>query len=262
MQRLGVCVIIIILIANKNQPKMQSSSNDDVIDYSLFVREDLTPIPSYKTASTISHHFTNLLTTPIQLHEDLKSGCGGQLWPAGMVLAKHMLRYHKNSLTEARILELGAGVGLVGLSVAMGCQINKPIYITDQENMMDLMRKNIKINGLESMAQELVLEWGNPLPDEVLKRQPNLILAADCVYFEPSFPLLLTTLKDLSNLSSDTIIYFCFKKRRKADIRFLKAARKIFIVEEPEDEDRVQFSRQGLYLFTFKLKHWNILTRG
>ncbi|RKF53280.1 Protein-lysine N-methyltransferase EFM6 [Erysiphe neolycopersici] len=237
---------------------MQPPSNNDN-NNSILIGDDFTPIPHYKVASTTSHDFSNLLTMPIQLHEDLTSGCGGQLWPAGMVLAKHMLRYHKNTLIEARILELGAGGGVVGLSVAMGCRINKPIYITDQENMMDLVRRNIEINALETVAQELVLEWGNPLPTEVLRRQPNLILAADCVYYEPSFPLLLTTLKDLAKLSPETIIYFCFKKRRRADMRFLRAAKRIFTIEEPEDEDRNKFSRQGLYLYTFKLKYYPAL---
>jgi tRNA1(Val) A37 N6-methylase TrmN6 len=56
-------------------------------------------------------------------------------------------------------LELGAGGGLVGLGVAMGCKIDRTIYITDQENMIDLMRKNIRLNNVESRVKELVLNW-------------------------------------------------------------------------------------------------------
>ena len=56
-------------------------------------------------------------------------------------------------------LELGAGGGLVGLGVAIGCKVDRPIYITDQENMIDLMRKNIRLNNLESRVKELVLNW-------------------------------------------------------------------------------------------------------
>ena len=69
----------------------------------LAITEDLTPLPIYKAASTTSIDFSKLLDPPLQLHEDLKSGCGGQLWPAGMVLAQNMLRYHKNSLKDARM---------------------------------------------------------------------------------------------------------------------------------------------------------------
>ena len=69
----------------------------------LSIGEDLTPLPAYKAASTTSIDFSGLLEPPLQLHEDLKSGCGGQLWPAGMVLAHQMLRYHRSSLKNARM---------------------------------------------------------------------------------------------------------------------------------------------------------------
>ncbi|CZR60371.1 related to putative N2,N2-dimethylguanosine tRNA methyltransferase [Phialocephala subalpina] len=220
----------------------------------LAIGEDLTPLPQYKAASTTTIDFSNLLETPLKLHEDLTSGCGGQLWPAGMVLGHHMLRYHGESLRNARILELGAGGGLVGLGVALKFKLDHPIYISDQENMIDLMRKNITLNGLESRVKELVLSWGGPLPAEVLKEKPNIILAADCVYFEPAFPLLLATLEELLDLCKEAVIYFCFKKRRKADMHFIKNAKKKFIVEELEDEDRQTFSREALFLYTFKRK--------
>jgi hypothetical protein len=77
-------------------------------------------------------------------------------------------------------------------------------------------------------------------------------LAADCVYFEPAFPLLLATLEELLDLNNNAVIYFCFKKRRKADMQFMKKARKIFVVEEIEDQDRETFSRESLFLYTFK----------
>ncbi len=56
-------------------------------------------------------------------------------------------------------LELGAGGGLVGLAVALGCQMDHPLLLTDQKNMIDLMQKNIALNGLESRVKELVLNW-------------------------------------------------------------------------------------------------------
>lgn len=88
----------------------------------------------------------------------------------------------------------------------------------------------------------------------MIEQKPNVILAADCVYFEPAFPLLLTTLEELLDLCHDAVIYFCFKKRRRADMNFMKNAKKKFVVEEIEDEDRVNFSREGLFLYTFRRK--------
>lgn len=95
---------------------------------------------------------------------------------------------------------------------------------------------------------------GEPLSQEVLEHKPNVILAADCVYFEPAFPLLLQTLQDLLAVEPSATIFFCFKKRRRADMQFLKAARKTFNVTEVEDEDRPVFSRDCLFLYTFTRK--------
>lgn len=56
-------------------------------------------------------------------------------------------------------LELGAGGGLVGLGVAIGCNVDRPIYITDQENMLSLMIQNIDLNNLGSRVVPLILNW-------------------------------------------------------------------------------------------------------
>ncbi|KAK3941248.1 protein-lysine methyltransferase METTL21D [Diplogelasinospora grovesii] len=213
--------------------------------------EGLTPLPEYKAAGTTALDFSGLLSEPLKLHEDLKTGCGGQLWPAGMVLATHMLRYHRDKLQNSRLLELGAGGGLVGLAVARGCSLSSPLYITDQVEMESLMQHNISLNGLDGRVKAKILNWGEPLPQEIIDFKPDTILAADCVYFEPAFPLLLQTLQDLLALSPTATIYFCFKKRRRADMQFLKSAKKIFQVTEIEDEDRPVFSREGLFLYTF-----------
>ncbi|KAL8392664.1 hypothetical protein RB595_002746 [Gaeumannomyces hyphopodioides] len=165
---------------------------------SLAIDVDLTPLPEYKKAGTTTLDFDGLLSAPLRLHEDLSSGCGGQLWPAGMVLATHMLRYHRDRLADARM--------------------------------------------------------GEELPQEVVESRPNVILAADCVYFEPAFPLLQKTMADLLMLCPEATIYFCFKKRRRADMQFLKKAQKLFSVVEVADQARPVFSREGLFLYAISSK--------
>lgn len=95
---------------------------------------------------------------------------------------------------------------------------------------------------------------GEPLSQEIVSYKPDTILAADCVYFEPAFPLLLQTLQDLLEVCPKATVYFCFKKRRRADMQFLKSARKTFQVTEIADEDRPVFTREGLFLYTFTRK--------
>ncbi|KAK8045133.1 hypothetical protein PG993_005157 [Apiospora rasikravindrae] len=220
----------------------------------LAIGTDLAPPRELKAAATTDLDFSGLLSNAIQLHEDLKSGNGGQAWPAGMVLAKHMLRYHRHDLQNSRILELGAGGGLVGLGVASGCDITQPVYVTDQVNMLPLMEKNVALNKLGSRVQPAVLNWGEPLGADVVNFKPDVILAADCVYFEPAFPLLLATLSDLLALCPSATIYFCFKKRRRADMQFLKRAQKAFQTVELVDQDREVFSRENIFLYSFRSK--------
>lgn len=70
---------------------------------------------------------------------------------------------------------------------------------------------------------------------------------ADCVYFEPAFPLLQKTLSDL--IGPDTVCYFCFKKRRRADMHFMKAAKKMFDIQDvADDPDRDVYARENITL--------------
>ncbi|PHH87746.1 hypothetical protein CDD83_8453 [Cordyceps sp. RAO-2017] len=221
----------------------------------VVVSEELTPLPSLKQAGIATIDFDGQLDRPLRYHEDVRTGCGGQTWPAGLVLAKNMLRYHRRELQGARILELGAGGGLVGLAVALGCSSQGgSLLLTDQDEMLGLMQRNIRLNQVESRANALVLNWGEALPEPVVQQRPNVILAAECVYFEPAFPLLLQTLEDLLALNDQAIVYFCFKKRRRADMQFVKMAKKALRVEELWDEDRPVFQRQSLYLFSLRAK--------
>lgn len=62
----------------------------------LDIGQDLAPLPEYRKAGVSRIDVDGMLEGPLELREDLSGGCGGQTWPAGMVLAKHMLRYHRD----------------------------------------------------------------------------------------------------------------------------------------------------------------------
>ena len=143
-------------------------------------------------------------------------------------------------------VELGAGGGLVGLAVAVGCNVTATLHITDQDEMFELMKTNIGLNNLSGRVEAYIYDWGQPTPSN-LPQYPDVILAADCVYFEPAFPLLQQTLKDI--IGPNTVCYFCFKRRRRADLTFMKTAGKMFDVREVEDDpDKPVWSKERLFL--------------
>ncbi|KAG9190726.1 protein N-lysine methyltransferase METTL21A [Alternaria panax] len=221
---------------------MSDSEGNDVFG----VGQDFVPPAPIKPAGDSEIDFDGLLSPPLKLHEDLKNGCGGQLWPAGMVLSKYMLQKHRDDVAGKQIVELGAGGGLVGLAIAIGCKVDTTLHITDQEPMFELMKRNIVLNDLKSRVSASIYDWGQPTPSH-LPTHPDIILAADCVYFEPAFPLLQQTLKDL--IGERTVCYFCFKRRRRADLTFMKTARKMFDVQEVDDDpDKEVYSREKLFL--------------
>ncbi|KAF3934574.1 hypothetical protein ABW20_dc0100324 [Dactylellina cionopaga] len=168
--------------------------------------QDLVPLrenlqPGRVTTTTLDGTLTK---TPLQLIEDLTNGCGGQLWPAGVRLAKYFINKYRdnNGLAGKRIIELGSGGGVTGLAIGLeldqiGGDVEKggcEFWMTDMQAMMELMEKNVAFNQLQGKISCGLLDWADPLPEFVTKEPVDIVLAADCVYFEPAFPLLEKTL--------------------------------------------------------------------
>ena len=63
--------------------------------------EDFVEAPERVAASIKTVDFGGLLDPPLLLHEDLADGCGGMLWPAGMRLAKYILKMKKEEIRNA-----------------------------------------------------------------------------------------------------------------------------------------------------------------
>ncbi|KAJ6567171.1 putative methyltransferase-domain-containing protein [Mycena vulgaris] len=199
--------------------------------------------PSIRHGEMLQLSFPGADTTIIvDLALDAEPGCGGVAWPAGEVLAQYLVKQGPNSLQGKNILELGSGTGLVGLVAAM---LGGTVWLTDQAPLLSIMRGNVAINKLSPLCVVAELNWGEPIPADIPR--PDLILAADCVYFEPAFPLLVQTLCDL--VSADTEVLFCYKKRRKADKRFFALLKKKFQWSDvPDDPARSTYSRESISL--------------
>jgi hypothetical protein len=87
---------------------------------------------------------------------------GGVVWGGAFILAKfleHQAAQGSLEFSDTRCLELGAGCGLVGLSLAtLGA---RSVVMTDQANVLPLLGSNAKRNGLANECHILELLWGD-----------------------------------------------------------------------------------------------------
>ncbi|MCJ1340053.1 hypothetical protein MMC09_005347 [Bachmanniomyces sp. S44760] len=213
------------------------------------ISEDLVPVRAAKAAGITEFSFDGALDPPLKIQEDLKEGCGGQVWPAGMVLARFLLE-RIEEMRGKHVVELGAGGGLVGLSLALALSQDSspnstpqpPVFVTDLPILVPLQGTNIVLNFPPSdshtspsppspsdtaLIRSISLPWGSNDFLDLLPpshRQPDVLLAADCVYFEPAFPLLMNTMRAM--IGPKTVCWFCVKRRRKADMGFLKSLKR------------------------------------
>jgi len=121
------------------------------------------------------------------------------------------------------------------------------------------MSRNVLLNKLSSNVAVSELNWGEPLSDDLPR--PDLVLAADCVYYEPAFPLLVQTLSDL--VGERTEVLFCYKKRRKAHKRFFALLKKKFTWTEVMDNpDRDVYSREQISLLRLVKRPHSIMVNN
>jgi predicted nicotinamide N-methyase len=136
-------------------------------------------------------------------------GCGSSVWAAAPVLCKWLLRNDRQcthralcSVKGKAILELGAGIGMVGMVCAQSGA--REVLLTDLPRQLPLLRRNItenfghRLRNVECSA----LLWGAeaplPRPDPSGGRVGwDLIVCSDLVYDADMVPLLADTLARL-----------------------------------------------------------------
>ncbi|KAL7831511.1 hypothetical protein SRHO_G00310140 [Serrasalmus rhombeus] len=162
-------------------------------------------------------------------------GVAAVVWDAAVVLCMYLELGHVD-LKGRAVIELGAGTGLVGIVAAL---LGATVTITDRKPALEFLSANVRENippDLRGAVQVSELTWG-----EGLQRYPSgsydLVLGADIVYLEETFPALLQTLEHLS--SEKTEVLLSCRIRYERDERFLRMLGKLFSVQEVHyDEQR------------------------
>eukprot|EP01051_Picozoa_sp_SAG22_P012398 SAG22_NODE_1285_length_4874_cov_2.729634_2_plen_340_part_00 len=135
--------------------------------------------------------------------------CGSSVWAAAPVLCKWLLRTSPPCACRAMcgpkdkaVLELGAGLGMVGMACAKAGA--SEVLLTDLPQQLPLMRRNIAENFGEGCYVDCAaLPWGGaaetplPRPAGGLRAGWDLVVGADLVYDIGAMPALACTLARL-----------------------------------------------------------------
>ncbi|XP_063976035.1 protein N-lysine methyltransferase METTL21D-like [Diachasmimorpha longicaudata] len=139
------------------------------------------------------------------------------VWDAALVLAKYL--DHKcndedtavSFLDGQNVLELGAGTGCVGMTAAC---LGGNVVMTDLRSTMPILQKNISLNQDQwrdfGTARAEVLDWKN---NYELDFVPDIVVLADCVYYEKSIHPLIKTLEHLCRTNPRTYIILAQEER-------------------------------------------------
>ncbi|KAK2809162.1 hypothetical protein FQN50_003997 [Emmonsiellopsis sp. PD_5] len=123
-----------------------------------------------------------------------------------------------------RVLELGAGCGIVGTAMAQivpRCSV----LLTDLEEVRDIISRNLTCATLadSSSARFQVLDWDDEeLPEDITSHGYDLIAVSDCTYNSDSLPALVRILGVLVEVSPTALVLVALKKRHESEEVFFE----------------------------------------
>ncbi len=137
-------------------------------------------------------------------------GVGGRMWDAGIVLLRYLCEAkHAHIIQGHRVVELGAGTGIVGLAAArLGAA---SVVLTDLTDVCPLLTQNVALCGAQAVCTVEPLLWGAPLSPALActAADVDVILAADVVYEPECFEALVTTMLALSRSATRVRVCAC-----------------------------------------------------
>ncbi|XP_074101790.1 protein N-lysine methyltransferase METTL21D-like [Cotesia typhae] len=179
------------------------------------------------------------------------------VWDAAIVLAKyldHLSSLNDQWLAGKKILELGAGIGCVGMTAAC---LGSDVIMTDLESAIPILNYNISKNETlwnkdgKGSAKAQVMEWRNDIKFDF---SPDIILVADCVYYSESIDPLIKTLEYFCKKNENTYVIMSQEERDTPGQipvwqQFLEQVKKVFKLEYiPRSEQHPLYSSEDIHL--------------
>ncbi|PWA62579.1 methyltransferase family protein [Artemisia annua] len=234
---------------------------------------ELAPLP----VQDKTYHLTSINST-LTIRQLPSQGLSFQLWPAAETFVKLFDTYKPsntdpfsvtvtkcaNDRKPIRILELGSGTGIVGITAA--AILGGEVTVTDLPHVLPNMEYNVELNrevvvsggGEVRVAR---LSWGEVGDMEVIGRGYDLVIGSDVVYHDNLYEPLIQTLKflllgsgDQGEKEGERVFLMGHLRRWKKESSFFKKVRKMFRVDVVHEDGPSSVSRTGVVVYRFARK--------
>lgn len=119
-----------------------------------------------------------------------------------------------------KILELGSGCGIVGITLSHLLSTSQ-ILLTDLPEASEILTHNLSLPPLQKPTiTHQILDWSIPLPLNVSSTQWNLIVVADCTYNPDVVPDLVKTLRAVAEWNKEVVVLLAMKVRHESELIF------------------------------------------
>lgn len=187
-----------------------SLKDDQLVEKSVRVHKTITFIFPDGCIDLPSCPKSQKLMVPLQCSLNMLEGdTGCSIWPSSLLLSEFILSFPE-IFSDKSCLEVGSGVGLVGICLAH-VKASK-VTLTDGDHLtLANMRSNLELNQLSAntsllesfedpnVVQCIHLPWESASESELSALVPEIILGADIIYDPSCFPDLVRVLAILLN---------------------------------------------------------------
>ena len=187
----------------------------------------------------VERRFTPSVGAVVSLLEDAGDSISRHCWDGSQALAQHInqkvssetmntpslfgLTLSPGKYQKRHVLELGCGIGTVGISIAQAIP-NCDVVLTDLVEVDDLVRANIERAkpATRSTISFHPLDWTIPIPPALRDRANHVIIVSECTYNSDTLRPLVNTIVKLLAHSPDAMVVVITKTRHPSESVFFE----------------------------------------